>query len=42
MFYQKKFELTNQRTGRENSKSKTGPTLDQILEMLGLDNENLT
>ena len=25
------FELTNHRRGRENSKSKNGPTLDQII-----------
>ena len=25
------FELTNQRRGRENSKLKNGPTLDQII-----------
>ena len=30
------FELTNQRRGRENSKFKNGPTLDQNIVKLGL------
>ena len=29
------FELTNQRRGRENSKFKNGPNLDQIIVKLG-------
>ena len=29
------FELTNQRRGRENSKLKSGPTLDQDIVKLG-------
>ena len=29
------FELTNQRRGRENSKLKNGPNLDQSIVMLG-------
>ena len=36
------FELTNQRRGRENSKFKNGPTLDQISSRLGPDNQNRT
>ena len=36
------FELTNQRRGRENSKFKNGPTLDQICSRLGPNNQNLT
>ena len=36
------FELTNQRRGRENSKFKNGPTLDQISPRLGPHIQNLT